>query len=337
MRADLTPHTPVGRVLEVPGNGGTHICAYVLLESILNYMVECAQREKSIRAADPDPYVALVIASDATQFQKASSTRCDMFLDIWGDEGAHHVGRAWASWWVFDRGDDTPHLQRMAAIGRLNHQIKEVQNTFTVEINQQPKKLLAFKTGDGKVMMSAICGKCWNCNVPYAQFQTCLRLMPDFPPLSRNGALYGCVPPDTQIGDVVHRAARVATGIGKRTRKDASMHGGAAALKEVSHFFSHVPQGAKKKYQLPSVCCMRPPSKEKEHTIDINGASLFIETPELHAQLVAIVQRHCHLTVRWEGRQDVYVHVVLRMMLQPLWRMHRVWRFVGRVPMATCM
>ena len=82
---------------------------------------------------------------------------------------------------------------------------------------------------------------------------------------------------------------------------------------------------------------LRPPSKEKEHTIDINCARLFIETPELHAQLVAIVQRHCHLLVRWEGRQNVCVHVVLRLMLQSLWHMHKVWRFVGRVPLATCI
>ena len=81
--------------------------------------------------------------------------------------------------------DDTPYLQRMDAVGRLNHQLKGVQCTFTIHIEQQPKKVLAFETGDGKGMMCASCGKCWNCNVPYAQFGTCLRIMPDFPPLSR--------------------------------------------------------------------------------------------------------------------------------------------------------
>ena len=246
MRANLTPHTPVGRVLEVPGKGGTRTCAYVSLASILTCMVECAQREKSIRAHDPEPYVALVIASHATQFHKASATRCAVFLDIGGDAGAHHDGRAWASWWVFDGGDDIPQLQRMDAVGRLNQQIKEVQDTFSVDISQEPKKVLAFKSGDGKVMMCASCGKCWNCNVPYAQFATCLQIMPNFPPISRIGAMYGCVPPDRQIGDVVHCAARVATGIGKHTREDASRLGGPSALREVSHFFSHVTQEAKK-------------------------------------------------------------------------------------------
>ena len=57
-------------------------------------------------------------------------------------------------------GDVTPHLQRMDAVGRLNYQVKEVRNTFIVDINQQPKKLLAFKTGDGKVTMCASYGKC---------------------------------------------------------------------------------------------------------------------------------------------------------------------------------
>ena len=160
---------------------------------------------------------------------------------------------------MFDGGDDTSHLQRMDAVGRLNHRIKEVQNTFTVNKKQQPKKVLAFKTGDGQVMMCANYGKSWNCNVPYAQFQMCLRIMPDFPPLSRTGARYGCVLPDRQIGDVVHNAARVATDIGKRTRKDVSMHGGAAALREVS-LFSHVTQEAKK---TSCRVCVAPPFKGK--------------------------------------------------------------------------
>ena len=263
MRSDLTPHIPVGRVLEVPGKGGTRTCAYVLLESILKCMVDCAQQKKSICADDPEPYVALVIASHATQFHKASATWCDVFFDIRGYAGAQHDGRAWASWWVFDGGDDTPHLQHMDAVRCLNHQIKEVENTFTVDINQQPKKVLAFPTAAGKVMMFASCGKCRICNVPYAQFPTCLRVMPEFPPLRRVGAMYGCVPLDRQIGDVVHCAARVAIGIGKRTHKDASMHGGAAALRQVSHLFSHMTQEAKKKRNNSCRACAAPPFKVK--------------------------------------------------------------------------
>ena len=59
---DLAPHTPVGRVVDVPGKGGTRTCACVLLESILKCNVECAEREKYVRSDDPEPYVALLIA-----------------------------------------------------------------------------------------------------------------------------------------------------------------------------------------------------------------------------------------------------------------------------------
>ena len=38
---------------------------------------------------------------------------------------------------------------------------------------------------------------------------------------------------------------------------------------------------------------MRAPSKEKEHTLDINTSGLFCETPELHAELVCIVAMYC--------------------------------------------
>ena len=66
MRADLTPHTRGVRVVEIPGKGGTRTCAYVLHESILTCMVEWAQREASVCANDPEPYVVLVVALDAT-------------------------------------------------------------------------------------------------------------------------------------------------------------------------------------------------------------------------------------------------------------------------------
>ena len=128
-------------------------------------------------------------------FNNASATRCDVFVDLWGDRGAHHDGQAWASWWVFDGGDDMAHVQRMDAVGKLNDQVKKLEAEGGIEIGGTPKKLLCFKSGDGKVMMSGSCGKCWNCNLKYDQFQAHLFAIADFPVLPRIGSLMSCIPP----------------------------------------------------------------------------------------------------------------------------------------------
>ena len=111
--------------------------------------------------------MAVVICCDATVFHNASATRCDVFVDLWEDGGAHHDGQAWASWWVFDGGDDMAHLQRMDAVGKLNDQVEKLEAKGGIDIGGTPKKLLCFESGDGKVMMSGSCGKCWNCNLKY--------------------------------------------------------------------------------------------------------------------------------------------------------------------------
>ena len=71
--------------------------------------------------------------------------RYDVFVDLWDDRGAHHDGQAWASWWVFDGGDDMAHLQRMDAVGKLNDQVKKLEAEGGIEIGGTPKKLLCFK------------------------------------------------------------------------------------------------------------------------------------------------------------------------------------------------
>ena len=59
----------------------------------------------------------------------------------------------------------------------------------------------------------------------------------------------------------------------------------------MSHFISNLRQEAK---HIPvAERVMRAPSKEKEHTLDINASRLFFETPELHAELVRIVAMYC--------------------------------------------
>ena len=291
MRKTLTPYLSKGRVLEVATKGGTRTCVVVELHDIVTTMVACAHAEDSIRKYEENTYLAVVICCDATVFHNASATRCDVFVYLWEDRGAHHDGQAWASWWVFDGGDDMAHLQRMDAVGKLNDQVKKLEAEGGIEIRGTPKKLLCFKSGDGKVMMSGSCEKCWNCNLKYDQFQAHLFAIADFPVLPRIGSLMSCIPPVRNVGDVAHCCARVGTGIGKRLKDSARTWGSPGALRAVSHFISNLRQEAK---HIPvAERVMRAPSKEKEHTLDINASLFFSKhlscTPSWCALLQCIV------------------------------------------------
>ena len=216
MRKTIIPHLSKGRVLDVAAKGGTRTCGVVELHDIITTMVACAHAEDGIRIYEENTYLAVVICSDATLFRNASATGCDVFVDLWEDTGAHHDGQPWFSWCAFAGGDDMAHVQKMDAVGKLNDQVKKLEAEGGIEILGTPKKLLCFKSGDGKVRMSGSCGKCSNCNLKYDQFQAHFFAMADFLVLARSGSFMSCIPPVRNVGDVAHCCARVGTGIGKR-------------------------------------------------------------------------------------------------------------------------
>ena len=201
----------------------------------------------------------------------------DEYGELRGDAGVNIFnqddGQALASWWVFDGGDDTARLQRMDVLGKLNDQVKTLEAEGGIEIGGTPKKLLCFKSGHGKVMLSGSCGKCWNCNLKYDQFQAHSFAIAACPVLARIGSLMSCIPPVRNVGDVAHCCAREGIGIGKRLKDSARTWGSPGALKAVSHFISNLQQEVK--HILVAGRVMRAPSKEKEHTLDINASCLF--------------------------------------------------------------
>ena len=122
------------------------------------------------------------------------------------------VGQGPHGGFLMGGGDDTAHLQRMDAVGKLKDQVKKLEAEGGIEIGGTRKKLLCLQSGDGKVMMSGSRGKCWNCNLKYDQFQAHLFAIADFPMLPRIGSLMSCIPPVRNVVDVAHCCARVGTG-----------------------------------------------------------------------------------------------------------------------------
>ena len=95
----LTPYRGWGVVLECGGVRRTG--AVCDLKQVVDTMVQCAKREDSMRlSCSEDGCVLVVVAFDATPFHQASATRCDVYVDVWRDEGASALPRCWGTWWV---------------------------------------------------------------------------------------------------------------------------------------------------------------------------------------------------------------------------------------------
>ena len=222
--------------------------------------------------------LAVVICSDATGFHNAIATRCDVPHDVtclwtYGRIGGHTMMARHGPHGGFFMGGTIWPICEGCAVRKLNDQVKKLEAEGDMEIGGTPKKLLCFKSADGKVMMSGSCGKCWNCNLKYDQFLAHLFAMADFPLLCRIGSLMCCIPSVHNVGDVAHCCARVGLGIWKRLKDSARTWSSPASPKAVSHFVANLRQEAKPIPLAQRVMCA--PSKEKEHTLDNNAFRLF--------------------------------------------------------------
>ena len=144
MRKTITLYLSKGGISKVAAKGGTQTGGLVDMSDIVTTMVACTHAENGIWKYEGNIYLAVVICSDPPVFQNASATRYDVFVDLWGDRGAHHDDQAWASWWAFDGGDDVVHLQRMDAPGKLNYQVKKGKAEGGIEIGGTPKNVIVF-------------------------------------------------------------------------------------------------------------------------------------------------------------------------------------------------
>ena len=147
MRKTITPFLSKERVLEVAAQGGTRTCGVVDLHDIITTMVACAHAEETIRKYDGHTYLAVVFCSDATIFNNASTTRCDVFVDLWEDRGAHHDGQAWVSWWVFDGGKIWLICKGWMMRGNSMTKSKSLRQRAAKKLGELQKKYCVLKAG----------------------------------------------------------------------------------------------------------------------------------------------------------------------------------------------
>ena len=98
--------------------------AHVPLQSIVQNAISMA---RVIGKPPPSGVAIVVIAVDATSLWKASSTRADVWVNVWG--GAKYASKVklWASWFCMDGGDEQAFLRSLDISANLNQEVRDVE------------------------------------------------------------------------------------------------------------------------------------------------------------------------------------------------------------------
>ena len=102
VRQRIMPYFPQATIVRsTTGRNGA--AAHVHLQSIVHNAISMA---RVIAKPHSSGVAIVVISSDATSLWKASSTRADVWVNVWG--GATHASKVklWASWFCMDGGDE---------------------------------------------------------------------------------------------------------------------------------------------------------------------------------------------------------------------------------------
>ena len=184
--------------------------SHVPLQSIVQNAISMA---RVIGKPPPSGVAIVVISSDATSLWKASSTRADVWVNVWGG-GAKYASKVklWASWFCMDGGDEQAFLRSLDISANLNQEVRDVEEDVVLFQNQF-LTCTVILTGDGKGMqaMGGAGSKCWLCKDPNGIVE-----QRGVESTSRWGAFLRSVSPDRRPGDYQHAACRILNGIAKR-------------------------------------------------------------------------------------------------------------------------
>ena len=101
----------------------------------------------------PSGVAIVVISVHATSLWKASSTRADVWVNVWG--GAKYASKVklWASWFCMDGGDEQAFLTSLDIWANLNQEVRDMEEDVVLFQNQF-LPCIVILTGDGKGMQA---------------------------------------------------------------------------------------------------------------------------------------------------------------------------------------
>ena len=192
--------------------GRNRAAAHVPLQPIVYNAIYIA----GVIGKPPPSGVAIVVISlDATSLWKASSTRADVWVNVWGGGGAKYAskGKLWASWFCMDGGDEHAFVRSLDISANLNQEVRDVEEDVVLFQNQF-LTCIVILIRDGKAVQATggAESKCWLCKDPNGIVEQM-----GVESTSRWGPFLRCVTPDRRPGDYQHAACRILNGIAKRT------------------------------------------------------------------------------------------------------------------------
>ena len=322
VRQRIMPYFPQTTIVKST-TGRNRAAAHVPLQSIVQNAISMA---RVIGKPPPSGVAIIVISVDATSLWKASSTRADVWVNVWG--GAKYASKVklWASWFCMDGGDEQAFLRSLDISANLNQEVRDVEEDVVLFQNQF-LTCTVILTGDGKGMqaMGGAGSKCWLCKDPNGIVEQM-----GVESTSRWGSFLRSVTPDRRPGDYQHAACRILNGIAKRIETTLqalppSTPGKAQALAALQAFKQALKDetaGIPLRERLPSA------SRATEKDFDLTSTKVFLTSPPFQRQFVECLKEHVP-TVRTPGGPMLWVvvHVMVKCIegLYELWRVRELY------------
>lgn len=319
VRKSLLPYRP-RLVTFQPGLGRERAGSVVDLRELVEARVVLAEAAGCVQMTRGDS-VWVIIAFDGTQVWKSGITRCDVFVDLYGDKTRARLPSSWSTWFIFDGPDDAGPLCIADRRAKLNSMVVELEANG-LEIFGKRYKVICFVTGDGKGMIAANprsgC-KCWWCAAQASRFGEFLAAH-DIP-LDRIASLGGfliSIPPVRRIGDLVHGALRTVNCVMKRLSTDERVTGVRglqtalrAKLSEIASDAAHIPSDMRLQ-----------PMAAKPGQMDITTCQAFLKQPNRFQEISELLKAYMGVVVVGGAP----FHVIVLRMFAGLAFMNKLWR-----------
>ena len=146
------PYIPQATIVRST-TGCSGAAAHVPLQSIVHNAISMA---RVIGKPPPSGVVIVVNSADATSSWKASSTRADVWVNVWGGGGGAKYAlkvKLWASWFCMDGGDEQAFLRSLDISANLNQEVRDVEEEVVI-FQIQFLTCIVILTGDGKGMQA---------------------------------------------------------------------------------------------------------------------------------------------------------------------------------------
>ena len=145
VRQRVMPYFPQVTIVKST-TGRNRAAAHVPLQSIVHNAISMAR----VIGKPPRSGVAIVVISvHATSLWKVSSTRADVWVNVWGG-GAKYASKVklWASWFCMDGGDEQAFLRSLDISANLNQGVRDVEE----DVSYGYSNPMGYQTSDFRLL-----------------------------------------------------------------------------------------------------------------------------------------------------------------------------------------